>query len=320
MKAIRVEQFGGPETLRLADLPTPEPGPGEILVRVHAAGINPVDTYIRSGAYARLPTLPFTPGLDAAGRVAALGSGITHVALDDRVYIAGSQTGTYAEYCLCTAAQVQPLPAAISFPQGAALGVPYATAYRALFQRADAKPGETVLIHGGTGGVGLAALQLARAAGLKVFATGGSEAGRQTLQAQGADAVFDHSAPGYAEAILAQTNGQGVDLILEMLANKNLGLDLTLLAPRGRVAIIGSRGPVEINPRDAMVREADIRGVTLFAATPDELAAAHRAIGEGLTSGALNPIVGQQFPLGQAPAAHQSILTPGASGKIVLLL
>jgi NADPH2:quinone reductase len=258
--------------------------------------------------------------MDGAGRVAAIGEGITHVSQDDRVYVAGSLTGTYAEFCLCTAAQVHPLPAEISFPQGAAVGVPYATAYRALFQRAAAQPGETVLIHGGTGGVGIAALQLALSAGLKVFATGGSEAGRRALLDAGAEAVFDHHADGYRQAILDQTGGRGVDVILEMLANINLGHDLTLLAPHGRVAVIGSRGPVEINPRDAMVREADIRGVTLFAATPDDLATAHRAIGEGLTSGALAPVVGQQFPLSEAPAAHEAVLKPGAFGKIVLLL
>jgi NADPH2:quinone reductase len=320
MKAIRVEAFGGPGVLQVRETPAPEPGPGQVLVRVHAAGVNPVETYIRAGTYAKLPPLPYTPGADAAGRVESLGKGVAHLVVGQRVYVAGSLTGTYAELCLCEAAQVQPLPEAISFAQGAALGVPYATAYRALFQRAQAQRGEFVLIHGGTGGVGLAAVQLARAAGLRVLATGGSEAGRAQLLAEGAETAFDHHRPGYEAEILAATGGCGVDVILEMLANVNLGRDLTLLAPRGRVAVIGSRGPVEINPRDTMAREADIRGVMLFAATPAELQAAHAAIGQGLAQGELNPVVGAQFPLDEAPRAHEAVMASGARGKVVLIL
>lgn len=320
MIASRVEQFGGPEVMRTASVEIPEPATGQVLVRLHAAGVNPVDTYIRSGAYGRLPTLPYTPGIDGAGRVEALGTGVEHCHPGERVYVAGTLSGTYAELCLCSADQVHPLPGSVSFSQGAALGVPYATAYRALFQRAAAKPGETVLIHGATGGVGLAALQFAASAGCTVLATGGSEAGRDLLRREGAHAVFDHSEAGYLDRIREHTGGRGVDVILEMLANRNLGHDLPLLTPGGRVVVIGSRGPVEINPREAMARDADIRGVMLFNTPPDALAAIHRAIGAGLADGTLRPIVARQLPLAQAAAAHDTILAPGARGKVVLTL
>ncbi len=320
MKAIRVEQFGGPEVLRVAEIPEPRPSAGQILVRLHAAGINPVDTYVRSGKYLRLPPLPYTPGADGAGRIEALGDGAGPLANGDRVYVAGSITGTYAELCLCEVAQVHPLPAAVGFAEGAALGIPYVTAHHALFGRAAAKPGETILIHGGTGGVGLAAIQLAKAAGFTVFATGGSETGLLLLREHGADSVFDHHNLGYLDQIREATGGRGVDVILEMLANLNLGHDLTLLAPGGRVAVIGSRGPVEINPRDAMAREADIRGVMLTNAPPEQLAAIHRDLQSGLERGTLRPVVGRQFPLASAPEAHDAVMSPGAHGKIVLVL
>jgi NADPH:quinone reductase len=320
MKAIRVEQFGGPEAMRVMEVPEPQPAAGQVLVRIHAAGVNPVDTYIRAGTYARLPSLPYTPGIDGAGRVEALGDGVTHFQPGDRVYVAGSISGTYAELCVCAADQLHPLPETISFSEGAALGVPYATAYRALFQRARARSGETILIHGGTGGVGLAAVQFARAAGMKILATGGSDSGRARLEQQGANAVFDHRRDGYLQEIIAHTGGRGVDVILEMLANVNLGHDLALLAPGGRVAVIGSRGPVEINPRDAMARDADICGVMLFNTPPAELREIHRAIRQGLENGSLRPVIARQLPLENAPAAHTAVMAPGAGGKIVLVL
>ena len=178
MKAIRVQEFGGPEVLRLEDVPDPHPGAGQVLVRVRAVGVNPVDTYIRAGAHAVRPQLPYTPGLDAAGTVEAVGEGVTRVSAGDRVYTSGSLSGTYAELALCDESQVHTLPARVSFAEGAGVSTPYATAYRALFQRARATPGETVLVHGASGGVGTAAVQIARAAGFKVIGTGGTEEGR----------------------------------------------------------------------------------------------------------------------------------------------
>jgi len=151
MKAIRVHEFGGPEVLQLQEAPRPQPGPGEVLVRMHAPGVNPVETYIRAGTYARLPALPYTPGNDGAGVVEQIGDSVTEFKPGDHVYTAGSLSGTYAEFALCGIEQVHCLPKNVSFAQGAAMGTPYATAYRGLFQRADGKPGETVLVHGASG-------------------------------------------------------------------------------------------------------------------------------------------------------------------------
>jgi NADPH2:quinone reductase len=319
VKAIKVNTFGGPEVLRLEEVPTPQPGPGQVLVRMHAIGVNPVETYIRAGTYARLPQLPYTPGNDGAGVVEQVGADGNEFKSGDRVYTAGSISGTYAEFALCKAKQVHPLPANISFPQGAAMGTPYATAYRGLFQRAEAKPGETVLIHGASGGVGTAAVQLARARGLRVFGTAGSEEGRKLAREQGAHEVFDHRAPDQFEQIMKATSGHGVDVIVELLANVNLGKDLTILARSGRVAIIGSRGRVEIDPRDAMQRDVDLRGMAMPNTSPADLASIHAALVAGLENGTLRPVIGKEFPLAEAARAHRAVVESGAFGKIVLV-
>ena len=321
MKAIRVREFGGPEVLKLEELPDLQVGQGQVVVRVHAAGVNPVEAYVRTGTYAFKPNLPYTPGNDAAGVVTAVGEGVKRVKAGDRVYVSGSISGTYAEQALCSAAQVHPLPDNVSFEQGAAMGVPYGTAYRGLFQRGEAKAAETVLIHGASGGVGTAAVQLARAAGLTVIGTAGSERGLQLVKSEGAQYVLNHSSEGYLDELLKLTEGRGVDLILEMLANKNLGQDLTVLAKYGRVVVIGSRGPIEINPRDAMGRDADIRGTTLLNTTEQEYKQMHAALVAGLENGTMRPVVGQKIPLAEAARAHIEVMKPsGAYGKIVLVL
>lgn len=319
MKAIQVHEFGGPEVLRLEEVAEPQPERGQVLVRVRAAGVNPVDTYVRAGTYARLPSLPYTPGSDAAGVVERVGEGVRGVRAGDRVYIAGSLSGTYAELTLCEESHVHPLPEHISFVQGAGVFVPYATAHRALFGRAQAVAGETVLVHGASGGVGIAAVQIARAAGLKVTGTGGTERGRELVRREGAHHVLDHRAEGYTEELLALTEGRGFDIILEMLANVNLERDLNLLAREGRVVVIGNRGTIEINPRALMARDASIHGMSLLNAPPHKLASIHSAIVAGLENGTLRPIVGQELPLGEAARAHDLVLEPGAYGKIVLV-
>jgi NADPH:quinone reductase len=319
MKAIVVRGFGGPEVMKLETVPDLSAGPGQVMVRIRAAGVNPVDTYVRSGNYAIKPALPYTPGADGAGEVEAIGAGVTTCKPGDRVYVAApGGSGTYAEKLVCTAAQVHPLPAKTSFAQGAALGVPYGTAYRALFQRAGATPGETVLIHGATGGVGIAAVELARARGLFVIGTGGTDKGLATARAHGADVLVNHHAPDYTSEIMQATGGRGVDLIVEMLANVNLDRDLSLLAKHGRVIVVGNRGRIEINPRDAMGRDAAILGMTLFNATDTDLREIHAAIVAGLSNGSLNPVIGRELPLADAAQAHGAVMEAGAHGKIVL--
>jgi len=318
MKAIRIHSFGGPEVLVQEQVPELSAGPGEVLVRVKAAGVNPVDTYIRSGLYGD-KAFPYTPGMDAAGVVVGVGTGVSRFQVNDRVYAAGSLSGTYAEQALCKGSQVHLLPAHISFEQGAAMGVPYATAYYALFNRGCAMPGETVLVHGASGGVGTAAVQIARARGLVVIGTGSTSKGRDLVAKEGAHHVLDHSAADYLEQLMKLTDNRGVPLILEMLANVNLGKDLKVLSTRGRVVVIGSRGTVEIDPRDTMGKNADIRGMSLLYATEQELSAVHAALVAGLENGTLRPIIRQKIPLAEASRAHEEVMKPGSYGKIVLV-
>ncbi len=319
MKAIRVHEFGGPEVLKLEDAPDLQAGPGQVVVRVKAAGVNPYDTYMRQGTYAVKPALPYTPGSDAAGTVDSVGEGVEGWAPGDRVYTGGTLTGAYAEQTLAEAWQVHPLPPTVTFAQGAGINVPYATAFRALFHIARAQAAEAVLIHGASGGVGVAGVQLARAAGMKVIGTGGTERGRELVAVQGAHYVLDHRAPGYLDELKKLTKGRGVDVILEMLANVNLAKDLTVLAPKGRVVVIGNRGNIEINPREIMSHEAAVLGMMLWKANRQELESIHAGIVAGLENGSLRPVVGNELPLAKAAQAHHAILEPGAYGKIVLI-
>lgn len=319
MKAIRVEQFGGPEVLRVATVPDPVPGPSEVVVAVRAAGINPVDTYMRAGTYARKPDLPYTPGSDAGGVVELVGRDVRGVKAGDRVYVSGTLTGSYAEKALCESSKVHALPDTTSFSQAAGVYVPYATAYQALFHVARARSGDTVLIQGASGGVGTAAVQIASTSGMRVIGTAGSARGRELVRAQGAVDVLDHHAPDFADQVARVTDGKGPDVILEMLANVNLDRDLKVIGFRGKIVVIGNRGSIEITPRDGMQKDAAIFGMLLFNATPDELRRIHSAIYAGLRSVALRPVIGREFALADAPAAHVAVLEPGAYGKIVLL-
>ena len=318
MRAVRVHEFGPPAVMHLEDVPDPVAGPGQVVVAIKAVGVNPVDTYIRAGTYGPRE-FPFTPGFDGAGVIDSVGVGIANLRPGDRVYVERSLSGTYAQKCLCLATQVHPLPARVSFSQGAGVCVPYATAYRALFHKCRAKPGETVLVHGGSGGVGLATIQLARAHGMRIIATASSATGRELVIRQGAHHAVDHSSLLYEEQILGLTGGRGVDVVIEMLANVNLDRDLAMLAMFGRIAIVGNRGRIGIDPRRAMQKDAEIHGMALFNATSAELAPVHAALHAGLENGTLNPIVAKELPLTEAARAHDLILEPGAHGKIVLL-
>ena len=319
MKAIVVHQFGPPDVMKLEEAPSLSPGPGQVLVRVHAVGVNPVETYVRAGTYARKPNPPYTPGNDVAGTVEAVGSDVTDFKRGDRVYAHGTAgPGGYREETLCETSQVHPLPARLSFAQGAAIGVPYSTAWRALFLKAQARPGETVLIHGASGGVGVAATQLAHAAGLHVIATAGTDKGMQLARQQGAHDVLNHRDADYLNAVMPLTGGRGVDLVLEMLANVNLDRDLDVLAFRGRVMVVGNRGRIEIDPRKIMSRDAAVLGMTMINATAEEYRTIHAALAPGLENGSLTPVVGREIPLAQAPEAHVAVMEAGAYGKIVL--
>jgi NADPH2:quinone reductase len=319
MKAIRVNEFGGPEVLKLEEMPVPKPAAGQVLVRVHAAGVNPYETYMRAGVYPTLPPLPYTPGSDGAGVVEAVGAGVKSVKPGDRVYIAKSLSGTYAQYALALEDQAHPLPESLSFAQGAGVWVPFGTAFHALVHTANARPGETVLVHGASGGVGGAAVQLARAMGLTVFGTAGTPKGMELAKREGASQVFDHGKAGYTEEIMKASGGGGVDVILEMLANVNLAADTKLIARNGRIVVIGSRGETTIDARELMGRRGSIRAFTLWGITPAEEKEIHAGLGAGLRNGTLRPVVGREFPLREAALAHKAIMEAGAAGKIVLI-
>jgi len=319
MKAIRVTEYGGPGVLKLQEAPLPQPGSQQVLVRNHAIGVNPVDTYLRSNTDNRGPKLPYTPGSDAAGVVEVVGNGVSTVKPGDRVYYGGSLTGSYADMTLCDPAHVHPLPSNATYAQGAAMNVPYATAYHALFNRAHGRAGQTVLVHGASGGVGIAAVQLARAAGMTVFGTASTEKGRRLVGEQGAHHVLDHSNAGYLDELLKLTGNRGVDIVMEMLANVNLQKDLGIIATGGIIVVIGNRGPTEVNARAAMNKDAAILGMALYHASPAQLVGIHQALVEGLRNGTLRPVIALELPLGDAARSHEAVLEPGHHGKIILI-
>ncbi len=319
MKSIVVREFGEPEVMKLEDVETPTPGGTQVLVRIHAAGVNPVDTYMRTGIHAHAPKLPYTPGKDGAGVVEAVGDAVAKWKIGDRVYTANSVSGTYAEFSLCEELDLGQLPDNVSFETGAGLWTPYATSYRALFQKAGVKSGETVLVHGASGGVGVAAVQWAKNAGLTVIGTASSDEGRKLAVRSGADHVLDHSDPEHYSQINDLTGGKGVDIIIEMLANINLENDFQSLAMFGRIVIVGNRGSLEFTPRLAMGKDATIYGMSLFNSSASEREDIHRAISEGLSIGYLSPNISQSIALADAAKAHHEVIGSKANGKITLI-
>lgn len=323
MQAIVARAFGGPEVLTLEDVPDPAAKSGQLRVRIHAVGVNPYETYMRAGAYAIKPELPYIPGADAAGVIDQVGDGVPGWKAGDRVYISGTAIhksyGAYAQFAVCNLDQVHRLPDRISFSQGAGLFVPYVTAWRALFGRANARAGDVVMIHGASGGVGSAATQFAVAVGATVVGTAGSADGLDVVRKQGAAFAINHTAPNYLEDITKVTGGRGPDVILEMLANVNLDNDLSVVAPGGRIVVIGNRGRIEIDPRKIMTKDISVFGLALWGIPGDEIRRAHEAIVAGLESGALTPVVGTEMPLRDAAKAHVQVMAPGAKGKIVLM-
>ncbi|NNE67557.1 MAG: NADPH:quinone reductase [Pyrinomonadaceae bacterium] len=319
MKAIVVKEYGDESVLEYVETDKPAAGPGQVLVEIKAAGVNPVDTYIRQGNHPTAPPVPFTPGKDAAGVVVEAGTGVSKAAPEDRVYLAGALSGTYAEFALCNEDQVWKLPENSSFEEGAGVFVPYATAFRALFNKAGITAEDRILIHGGSGAVGIAAIQWAKNTGAEVFGTAGSPEGLRLVREVGADAVFDHGEEDYLSEILEATKGEGVTVILEMLANVNLTKDFFVLAKFGRIVVIGSRGSLDFDPRLTMGKEATIKGMSLFNASKEEFEEIHSAIFEGLSQGYLKPVVGRSFELSAVGTAHREIIESKAQGKIVLI-
>lgn len=319
MRAIQVKNHGDADVLQLVDIAIPEPGSEDVLIKVHAVGVNPVDTYIRAGQYPLLPETPFVPGKDVSGEIVEVGVGVKKWKAGDRVYSAGTVSGAYAEYSLCHQSQVFSLPENMSFSQGAAIGIPGAAAWRALFTRARGQQGDRLLVHGASGSVGLIAIQLARSAGLEVDGTAGTEKGLALIQHAGASRVYNHNDPDYIQAISDDLQGQGYDIILEMLANINLKSDLALLTTGGRVVVVGSRGEITIDPRATMAKELEVLGMSLFNSNVDEMREAQVGLYQRMASGGLVPAIADEIPLEDAAKAHIRILESGNCGKIILL-
>lgn len=321
MHAIVISKFGDPSVLELKhDLAVPTPAPGQVLVEIKAVGVNPLDADIRAGSKDFPVNLPHTPGFDGAGVVVDAPSS-TRFKKGDRVYLAGALTGTYASHALAQENQVHPLPDNVTFSQGAGVFAAYSTAYRALVQKAKARPGQTVLVHGASGGVGIAAVQIAVALGLQVIGTASTKEGRDLVAQQGAHQVFNHRDSDYIGRVkLVTKDGAGVDIVIEVLADVNLVKDLDVIQVGGTVVVVGSRGEVDkLAPGLLMMKDATVIGFALHRSTPDEVAEQRAFIGAGLTNGSLRPIVAKEFALVDAPKAHDEILHGAHAGKIVLL-
>lgn len=314
MKAVHLREFGGPEILHASEHSTPVPGASQVLVEIRAIGVNPVDALCRAGE-APWITLPFTPGFDAAGLVAQSDAdGKWPIGTPVYLALAG---GTYAEYVAADASAVHALPPGIDFETGAALGIPYFTAHGALFGRAALHDDEYLLVRGASGAVGAAAVELARAHGIRVLGSAGSDAGLNMLRDQGIEA-FDHRAADVDTRILAATDGRGVDVILEV-RSANIGADLQLLAPQGRIVVIGDRSTVSIDPLELTRRSASILGFNVGSLRTRDIHAAEQAIAAGLLAGTIRPRIAARFPLADAAQAHTLLGRSGLNGKIILL-
>ena len=317
MKAIRIHQFGPPEVMVLEDVPDPVPASEQIIIRVRAAGANPLDTHLRSGMkigdYA--PALPWTPGNDAAGIVESIGADVTHLKVGDRVY-AQPLSGSYAERALCRAKNVYPLPDNITFAEGTCINVPCRTAHYALFELGRAKAGDVVLVHGASGSVGNAAVQLAADAGLTVIGTAGTEEGVDLVRRLGAHHVYNRRHQDYLDHVRAVG---AVSVILEMAASANLNTDLGLIAPGGRIIVVGGAKPVTIDPVGIIGSGASIIGVRLSLIGEELNRSIHTALHEKLVQGRLKPVVDEEIPLAEAARAHHAVAQAGSLGKICLI-
>jgi len=315
MQAIQVEEFGSPEVLKLKTTDVPQVGENQVLVRVKAVGVNPIETYIRSGSLGPRD-FPYTPGGDCAGVVEAVGEGVNKFKPGDRVYTWSSETGVYAEMTVAKLHAVSPLPA-----QGASIGIPYGTAYKALHNRANMKKGEKVLVHGGSGAVGVASIQIAKAFGLFVIATAGTRQGMDLCRSLGADHVVCHRDSQYCTEIQKITEDKGVDIILEMLASANLQTDLEMLAFRGRIVVVGSRGTIAIDPKYTIMKESAVLGVAHIVNEESEWDLIRQGLEEGQDSGWLSPVVGREYALSDAAKCHNDIINnSGSYGKLVLIV
>jgi NADPH2:quinone reductase len=326
MRAIVVNGFGPPEGLRIAEVTEPVAKPGEVLVRVHAAPVNYVDLLVVGGAYQFLPPLPFVPGKGPAGVVAALGKGVTGLRIGDRV-LAMAEEGGYAELAAARADQCYRLPASMSFAEAASLSLVYDTAWFALRERARLEPGETVLVLGASGGVGRAAVQLARAMGARALAGIARPERESAVRAAGADAVIDLSANNLRDSLREQvyraTGGRGADIVIDPLGGAAFEAAVRALAWRGRLVVIGfAAGAIpSIRTNYLLLKNIEISGLQISdyrRRRPAQLAAAFREIFEFYEQGKIKPAPTTLFPLKQAGAALAAVRDRRIEGRAVL--
>lgn len=322
MKVIQIKEFGGPEVLQTVEIEEPTPNENEVKVKLYATGINPSESYTITGNYAyRIPDLPYVPGSDGAGEIEELGANVTHLKVGDRVFMSGvgakRNTGTYAEKVVFDGASVYPLPSYLSFKEGAGLGIPAFTAYRALFQKAQLKAGETVLIHGASGAVGTLAVQMAKVIGGIVIGTSSTEAGRAQILENGADYAIPHVNATNIQEILDLTDERGPDVIIEFLANENLEIDTKIIADNGRVIIVGSRATIEFTPRNLMTNEATVTGMTVSAPSKEAMKEMRHGLLSLLKVETLKPVIGNEFSLDEGPAAHKSLMETSGNGRTI---
>ena len=321
MKAVVFEKLGGPEVMKIADVPKPEVKPGFVLVKVRAAGINFADTLFRQGKYAMQPKLPDTPGLEAAGEIEAVGAGVANLKPGQRVAALGSKM--YAEYALAPAAQVIPIPNSISFEHAAAVPVQVLTAWHILHTAHRTGPGQTVLVHSAAGGVGIIAVQIAKAAGARVIGTVSSASKAALVKEYGADDAINYATGDFATEANRLTNGRGVDLILDAVGATTMAKGLTCLAPFGHLILYGRAGgpPEPLNVFKLFEKSIKVSGFVLYtvAAVPDVM---RRGIEESfklIAQGKVKLLVGKSFPLAQAAEAHKFMESRQSTGKLVLI-
>ena len=320
MKAVIFEKLGGPEVLRLGDVPKPEANPGTVVIRVRSAGINFADTLFRQGQYLMQPKLPDVPGVEAAGEIESVGAEVTNFKPGMRV--AGIGSRTYAEYAQVPANQVIPLPDSLSFDEGAAFPIQVLTAWHMLHTSHATAAGQTVLVHSAAGGVGIVAVQIAKAAGARVIGTVSSDSKASLVKQFGADDVINYATHDFAEETNRLTGGRGADLILDAVGATTFEKGLKCVAPFGHVILYGRAGgpPEPLNLFRLFEKSAKVSGFTLYAVAPQP-EIMRRGIEESfrlIQQGKLKLLVGRAFPLAEAAQAHRFIESRQSTGKLVL--
>jgi NADPH2:quinone reductase len=326
MRAIVVDAFGPPEQLRGAEMPQPVPGPGEVAVSVHAAPVNYVDLLVTGGSYQFLPPFPFIPGKGPAGVVSAVGAAVATLKIGDRV-LAMAEQGGYAEAVAVAADQCYRLPASMSFDEAASLSLAYDTAWFGLRERGRLEPGETVLVLGASGGVGQAAVQLARAMGARVLAGIGRPEKAAEVLAAGAEAVVDLSRPNLRdslrEQVFAATDGRGVDIVLDPLGGEVFEAALRALAWRGRLVVIGfAAGAIPtMRINYLLLKNIEVSGLQISdyrKRRPQQVAAAFAEIFSLYEQGKIKPAPATVFPLERAGEALAALRDRRLTGRAVL--